>query len=192
MSKSFASYVSDRAGLPMQGEAPLFLGILLSVCLAHTVAAAEGKPVPGNLTVTQIVDKHVAARGGLQAWRAVQTLSVTGKMDAGSGDSEARSEIIAKGGTGASVRRAGSAAPADSDKGAVQRQQVQLPFRLEMKRPRKSRLEIDFAGKTAVQVYDGQNGWKVRPYLNRNDVEPFTAEEAKSEVEKTDLDGPLI
>jgi len=60
-----------------------------------------------------------------------------------------------------------------------------------MKRPGKSRVEIEFAGKTAVQVYDGTNGWKLRPYLNRNDVEPFTAEEAKSEAGKT-LDGPLV
>jgi hypothetical protein len=53
-------------------------------------------------------------------------------------------------------------------------------------------LEIDFAGKTAVQVYDGQNGWKLRPYLNRDDVEPFTADEAKSEAAKADLEGPLV
>src|SRR5256885_10668942 len=71
-------------------------------------------------------------------------------------------------------------------------QQVQLPFRLEMKPPRKSPLEIDFAGKTAVQVYDGQQGWKLRPYLNREDVEPFTAEEAKSEESKADLEPPLV
>ena len=43
-----------------------------------------------------------------------------------------------------------------------------------------------------MQVYDGSNGWKVRPYLNRGDVEPFTAEEAKSEAEKAEMDGPLI
>jgi hypothetical protein len=63
---------------------------------------------------------------------------------------------------------------------------------MELKRPRKSRLEIDFAGKTAVQVYDGQNGWKLRPYLNRNDAEPFTEEEAKADAEQGDLDGPLF
>jgi hypothetical protein len=61
-----------------------------------------------------------------------------------------------------------------------------------MKRPHKSRLEIEFAGKTAVQVYDGAKGWKLRPYLNRNDAEPFTAEEAKSESEKADIEGPLV
>jgi len=139
----------------------------------------------------QIVDKHVAARGGLQAWRAVQTLSVTGKLDAGTPDSVERSAKLALQGAGASAKRAERAAAAESVKAAAA-QQVQLPFRLEMKRPRKSRLEIDFAGKTAVQVYDGQNGWKLRPFLNRDDVEPFTAEEAKAEAAKADLEGPLL
>jgi len=43
-----------------------------------------------------------------------------------------------------------------------------------------------------VQVYDGTNGWKVRPFLNRSEVEPFTAEEAKAESGKDDMDGLLI
>jgi outer membrane lipoprotein-sorting protein len=71
-------------------------------------------------------------------------------------------------------------------------QQVQLPFTLARQRPNKSRLEIQFAGKTSVQVYDGAKGWKLRPYLNRNDVEPFTAQEAKAEAENDGLDDPLI
>src|SRR5882757_1716258 len=57
---------------------------------------ADSKTAPAHLTAAQIVDKHVAARGGLQAWRAVQALSVTGKMDAGSGDSTARAMKIAR------------------------------------------------------------------------------------------------
>jgi outer membrane lipoprotein-sorting protein len=70
-------------------------------------------------------------------------------------------------------------------------QQAQLPFVMEMKRPGKSRIEIEFAGKTAVQVFDGTNGWKVRPFLNRKEVESFTPDELKSEQGK-DLDGPLV
>src|SRR5205814_2651158 len=143
-----------------------------------------------GVSVAQIVEKHVAARGGLKAWRTVQTLSMSGKLDAGTPDSIERSAKIARQGMGASVKAApAAAAQGGTDKTA---QQVQLPFRLEMKRPRKSRLEIDFAGKTAVQVYDGQQGWKLRPYLNREDVEPFTAEEAKSEESKADLEPPLV
>src|SRR5437773_8266228 len=194
MSKFFLSHISNRMDLSMRIKAPLFLSILLGAGLVPALAAAESKSATsGGLSAAQIVDKHVAAWGGLQAWRAVQTLSVAGKLEAGSGDSPARSAKLAREGLGASGRRGASAVPraADSDKTAGT-QQVQLPFRLEMKRPRKSRLEVDFAGKTAVQVYDGQNGWKLRPYLNRDDVEPFTADEAKGEASKSDLEPPLV
>src|SRR5205807_6678072 len=124
-----------------------------------------------------------AARGGVKAWHAVQTLAVSGKLDAGAGDSVTRSITMARQGAGASARRAERAAVEAGAKEAAQ-QQVQLPFRLEMKRPSKSRLEIDFAGQTAVQGYDGQQGWELRPYLNRNDVEPLSADEGKAEASK--------
>src|SRR5205085_3699191 len=111
------------------------------------------------------------------------------KMDAGTGDSVGRSLRLAQAARGTKKARrelAASAAKAEPEK------QVQLPFTLARQRPNKSRLEIEFAGQTAVQVYDGTNGWKLRPYLNRNDVEPFTSEEAKSEAENGDLDDRLI
>src|SRR5581483_4496979 len=59
-------------------------------------------------------------------------------------------------------------------------------------RPRKMRLELEFNGQTAVQVYDGANGWKLRPFLNRRQVEPFSEEELKAASRQSDLDGPLI
>jgi hypothetical protein len=174
----------------------LLLSLMVCVCLTRGLAAADTKAEPklahANLSAEQVIEKHVAARGGSQAWHAVQTLAVSGKMDAGYGDSVARSRRLAEGGVGASIKkqeRAEAAAGPAKDKPD---QQVQLPFKLEMKRPHKSRLEIEFAGKTAVQVYDGVNGWKLRPYLNRNDAEPFTAEEAKFESTKADLEGPLV
>jgi outer membrane lipoprotein-sorting protein len=169
------------------------MGLLACLSLDQGLAAAESNASAGGLSAAQIVEKNVAARGGLTTWRAVQTLSITGKLDAGSGDSVARSRTLALQGVGASVKRAErAAAQAAADPNKTAGAQVQLPFRLEMKRPRKSRLEIDFAGKTAVQVYDGENGWKVRPFLNRDDVEPFTADEAADEAAKPDLDGPLV
>ncbi len=184
--------MSNRTDLAMRSRT-VFLSILLSVSAAAALAAAEVKPAPAGLSAAQIVDKHLAARGGLAAWRALQTLSMSGKLDAGTADSVARSTAMARGGPGASAKRAGATAQAAQSAGkTAEAQQVQLPFRLEMKRPRKSRLEIDFAGKTAVRVYDGERGWKLRPFLNREDAEPFTADEAKAESAKADLDGPLV
>src|SRR6266852_4309563 len=181
---------SRRVFLPGYGKITLLLGLLSCLCFLRAPLAADNKPAPANLSAAQIVEKHVAARGGLQAWRALQTLSVTGKMDAGSGDSALRSDRIARLGVGATVKHAPVGAAAAADKEGAK--QVQLPLTLEMKRPRKSRLELQFAGKTAVQVFDGTNGWKVRPFLNRNDVEPFTTVELKSEVDRADMEGPLV
>lgn len=130
-----------------------------------------------KLTAEQIVDRNAAARGGLAAWQAVKTLSWSGKMDAG-GNNEPRYSA-----PGMPPAPPVSKAPTE---------QVQLPFNLEMQRGRKSRLEIVFNGKTAVQVYDGSQGWKLRPFLNRNDVEPYTADEMKIAASQADLDGRLI
>jgi outer membrane lipoprotein-sorting protein len=72
------------------------------------------------------------------------------------------------------------------------KQGARLPFVWSMKRPHKSRLEIVFQDKTAVQAYDGSQGWKLRPYLNRNEVEPFSRSEAQSAAAAAELDGPLV
>lgn len=162
----------------------LLLSLVLSLSSFQTLPAGAQT---SKLTAAQVVEKNIAARGGLQAWRAVQTISWSGKMDAGTGDSVARSRRFA-----ADRVKPTSRMQPDKMEGRDKDKQVQLPFVYEMKRPRKSRMEIEFAGKTAVQVYDGQNGWKLRPFLGRNDVEPFTSDEAKAESEKADLDGYLV
>jgi len=69
---------------------------------------------------------------------------------------------------------------------------AKLPFALFLKRPHKTRLELTFAGKNAVQVYDGAQGWKLRPFLNREDVEPFKPNELESAASAAELDGPLV
>jgi hypothetical protein len=152
---------------------------------------AAAKPLrPSALTAGQIIDRFVAARGGVAAWKAVQTMSQAGKMDVGRGDSLARSERLVAASRGGRAGHKEAAQAADvADK---PREQIQLPFRLEMKRPNKSRLELDFAGKTAVQLFDGRAGWKLRPYLNRDDYEPYTAEELKTAQANSDLESPLM
>jgi len=75
---------------------------------------------------------------------------------------------------------------------AGSKQNAQLPFVLKLKRPQMSRLELDFAGKTALQIFNGSQGWKVRPYLGRWEVEPFTPSELENAAEQQQLDGFLI
>ena len=157
---------------------------------AKAPAAAAPVQVP-RMTAAQVLDKHIAARGGAQAWKAVQALQLSGMVDAGKGDNYARAMKIVNAGKKAS----GKGTPAEIAAASGQKddaKQVELPFTLDLKRPNKTRLEIEFAGKTAVQVYDGQHGWKLRPFLNRTDAEAFTKDEAKTEAARDDLDGPLI
>lgn len=71
-------------------------------------------------------------------------------------------------------------------------EEVQLPFVMELERPRKMRFELQFNGQTALQVFDGANGWKLRPFLNRREVEPYTTDETKMASMQADLDGPLV
>ena len=156
-------------------------GILTLVILAASlVLAADTRSAPAGLSATQIVDKNVAARGGLQAWRAVQTLSLEGKMGAGGNQ---RAMLHVPMANSKEVANTLPRRPAE---------EAQLPFLLEMKRPRKVRMELQFHGQTAVQVYDGANGWKLRPFLNRHEFEPFSQEELKIASHQEELDGPLV
>ncbi|HVO21370.1 MAG TPA: hypothetical protein VMU15_19060 [Anaeromyxobacter sp.] len=178
----------------------VLLGVLVGLSSPVAAGAATGKAAPAKpaatakvakLTAAQIVQRHLAARGGLRAWQGVRSMVWNGKMELGYGDSAARSQRFV---SDALARRGkGSrAAAAPEGKGEARKQQVQVPFLLEVKRPAKSRVEIVFAGKTAVQVYDGTSGWLKRPYLNRDDWEPFNPEQAKEQQGKWEMGGPLI
>jgi hypothetical protein len=170
----------------------LVTGQVIAADAPDAAAAAPQAQVP-NLTAAQVLEKHITARGGAQAWKAVQGLQLTGKIDAGTGDNYARAMKIVEAGKKATGRGTNAEiAAANGPKDTETQAQLQLPFTLDLKRPNKMRLEILVAGKPAVQVYDGQQGWKLRPFLNRTDSEPFTKEEAKTEASRDDLDGPLI
>ncbi|MBS0389239.1 MAG: outer membrane lipoprotein-sorting protein, partial [Proteobacteria bacterium] len=104
--------------------------------------------------------------------KAVQALAFKGKMGAGATTYEAVTEKR-------QLER-------------KEREEMMLPFALESRRPNKTRLEITFNGQTAVQVYDGVNGYKYRPYLGREDWEPYSADELKRAAAEPGIDGLLI
>lgn len=109
-----------------------------------------------SLGAEQIVERSIAASGGLQGWRAVNSMAMSGQIEVG------------------------------GTKNAT------LPFTMTMKRPKKSRFEVRFEGQTAFQVYDGEQGWKVRPFLGRDEVDPYTPAEAKQAFDAAELDGLLV
>jgi hypothetical protein len=57
--------------------------LVLMPFVAALVAASDAAPSLDKLTAAEIVEKNVSARGGLQAWRSVETMSMEGKMGAG-------------------------------------------------------------------------------------------------------------
>lgn len=117
-------------------------------------AGAPGPQAVDTLTAEEIVSGNVAARGGLEAWRAVRTMRLSGQMDAGQG--------------------------------------MRVPFTLQLKRPRKMRLEFLFEGQMVVQAYDGKAGWKRQPYLGKGGYALMTAEELQGAAGQAELDGPLV
>jgi outer membrane lipoprotein-sorting protein len=158
---------------------------------ANTAAADPASPQLPRLTAAEIVARHVQARGGAQAWKTVQTMQLTGKMEAGRGDNDKRAEKLINAnkkvtGKGNNAEVALASADVENDK------QIELPFKLDLQRPNRMRLELAVGSQTAVQVFDGKRGWKYRPFLNRSDAEPYTDEENKAEEARGDLDGPLI
>lgn len=155
----------------------MVIGSILAVTAPVLWAATAAQP---NLSAAQIVDKNIAARGGLQAWRAVQTISEEGKMGVGGNQRESlQVPNPTKDGKVAGDRRP--------------KEEVVMPFTMDLERPNKARFELKLKkGETAVQVYDGTNGWKVRPYLNRAAVEPYSPDELKLASTQTELDGPLV
>ena len=161
------------------------LGICISMAFAISLAVAgEVSPSRANLTAAEVVDKNVAARGGLQAWRAVQTMSLTGKLTAGGNQRTALPVPMPD--RKANKRSSKMTLPPRPS------EEVQLPFVMELKRSRKMRMELQFNGQTALQVFDGANGWKLRPFLNRREVEPYTTDELKSTSTQAELDGFLV
>jgi len=149
--------------------------------VAVSIAAATDTAKSGaGISATEIVNRNVAARGGLQAWRSVKTMTWFGKLGAG-GNQRAPIPVSAPGKKGMKI-------PTDPRPA----EEVQLPFTMKMERPHKVRFELQFKGQTAIQTYDGVNGWKLRPYLNRLEVEPFTSDELRTSALQSELDGPLV
>lgn len=68
-----------------------------------------------------------------------------------------------------------------------------LPFVLALKRPDRTRFEITALNQMIVHVFDGREGWKVRPSGSGGpDVRPYTSDEVKFARDEQVIDGPLL
>jgi hypothetical protein len=126
--------------------------VFVACALTASAVCAQNKP---QLTLDELVAKNVAAKGGADALRTLQSVRLTGKL-------------------------------------LVNEGQIQLAYVETKKRPGAIRDEVTLQGMTAIQAYDGAQGWKVSPFQGRKDPEKMSADDTKSLMEDADIDGPLV
>jgi hypothetical protein len=128
--------------------------------IALWIATAAIAPALGtalHLSVTEIIEKNATARGGLKAWRKVETMAWAGH--------------------------------ASADGRPVQ----SVPFVLEQKRPNSTRFALMVQNQRAVRVFDGTNGWKLRPGEGgMPELKPYTEEESRFARDSRTIEGPLM
>jgi hypothetical protein len=97
--------------------------------------------------------------------------------------------IEAKGGAEAvhalqSLRRTGTM--------LVNEGKIRLAYTQIKKRPLEVRTEATLQGMTAVQAFDGKEGWQISPFQGRKDPERMSADDVKALLEDAEMDGPLV
>jgi len=122
------------------------LGSMLLLLLVGEEVSAQ--------TVDEIVTRYLAARGGLERIRSVESLRMTGTLS-----------------------------PAPGEKG---------PFRLELKRPGRMRVEMILQGTTLTQATDGTTAWIIAPMLAGGGAVLLPPDEAQSLKDQADMEGPLV
>jgi hypothetical protein len=74
----------------------------------------------------------------------------------------------------------------------VNQGRLQLVYVQYKKRPGEVRSEVSLQSMTAVQAFDGTQGWKISPFGGRKDPEKMSADDTKSLMEDAEIEGPLI
>jgi hypothetical protein len=138
----------------------------------ESLSAPSARAQPTLLKVDDIVAANAQARGGLDAWRAVKTLSEKGHIDHGQLKKPTSRHLKAQG---------GSRALDES-----------LPFVLQFKRPHKMRLEMTLGDANALQLFDGTTGYLLQPSPTGPLIHAYTQDEAAAAAEQVDPEGPLL
>src|ERR1700704_6661295 len=70
--------------------------------------------------------------------------------------------------------------------------QIQLAYVETKKRPGEVRSEATLQGMTAIEAYNGEQGWRISPFGGRKDPEKMSADDTKSLMEDAEIEGPLV
>lgn len=134
------------------------LAAFVWLAVASAAPAPKAPPPTGTtLSAAQIIEKNVAARGGLEAWRRVETMGWTGHVQGAT-----------EGG-------------------------LPMPFVMQLQRPNRTRFDISTIDKRFTRIFDGANGWRVRPGgSGLPELKAFSKEEITFARDEFVIDGPLI
>ena len=125
-----------------------------------------------RLTVEEIVQRNAEARGGHDAWRDIKSMLQIGRI-------ERLGDVPGK-------ERAHRAASLSTDPSKT------VSFRVEMARPNKLRYELTYQGVTAIQAFDGKEGFTVQPGTAGAVARPFSEAQAHALADQFDIEGPLL
>ena len=70
--------------------------------------------------------------------------------------------------------------------------QFELAFTRYQKAPAAVRGEASLQGLTAVQAWDGAQGWQISPFQGRKDAEKMSADDARALADEAPIGGPLV
>ena len=76
--------------------------------------------------------------------------------------------------------------------GKITPQGLEIPITLQQKRPAMVRMDAVFQGKSLIQSYDGETGWKIDPFQGSSDPEKVAGDDLKDLQEQSDVDGALV
>jgi outer membrane lipoprotein-sorting protein len=129
---------------------------VIAGCMA-ALAVPQAWSAALELTAAEIIEKNAAARGGVEAWRNIDTMAWAGRVSTIGGPTQS------------------------------------MPFVLEQKRPNRTRFVLLMQNQKSVRVFDGSNGWKLRPAEGgKPDLQPYTEDELKFARDSRSIDGPLM
>ncbi len=69
---------------------------------------------------------------------------------------------------------------------------LEVAYAVEYAKPGRIRTEVTFQGLTAVDAYDGKEGWSTEPWQGRRDAFRASADDVKERARDADLEGPLV
>jgi hypothetical protein len=121
----------------------------------------------------EILRRNATARGGVDEWNKIKTMVQIGRI-------ERAGEVP---GMPTHTTRPARLAP---DANQI------VGFRLELARPNKMRYELTYQGATAIQAFDGKEGFTVQPGPSGAIARPFSESQIHAAAEQLDLEGPLM